>query len=159
MTANIAVLISFLLFFGILFYFNVPKMIGGMLDARAERIKGQLDEARAAREDAQTVLASFERKQKEAEAEADEILERAKADAVRMEAQAKADLDSTVARKLKTAEDRFQQAEASVVRGVTGSAALTAVAAAGSVIRENITSDDENTLMDAALDEVARQLG
>ena len=59
------VLISFILFIGVLFYFKVPGMIGGMLDKRAEGIQKELDEARALREEAQSILAGYERKQKE----------------------------------------------------------------------------------------------
>ena len=62
---DFVVLVSFLIFIGILFYFKVPAMIGGLLDKRAATIKSELEEARALREEAQTLLASYERKQKE----------------------------------------------------------------------------------------------
>jgi F0F1-type ATP synthase membrane subunit b/b' len=48
----------------VLVFLKVPGLIGGMLDKRAEGIKAELDEARAIREEAQTLLASYERKQK-----------------------------------------------------------------------------------------------
>ena len=60
---DFVVLIAFIVFIGVLFYFKVPGMIGGMLDKRADDIKSELDEARALREEAQTILASYERKQ------------------------------------------------------------------------------------------------
>jgi len=65
------VLLAFLLFIGILLYAKVPGRITSMLDARAVQIKAELDEARALRDEAQTILASYERKQREVE-----ILER-----------------------------------------------------------------------------------
>ena len=68
------VAISFLLFLGVLFYFKVPAMIGGLLDKRAEGIKSELDEARALREEAQSLLASYERKQREVQEQADRIV-------------------------------------------------------------------------------------
>ena len=55
------VLIAFLVFIGVLFYFKVPAMITGMLDKRAEGIQAELDEARALREEAQTLLAQIGR--------------------------------------------------------------------------------------------------
>jgi len=55
MSAEVAVLVSFLLFIGAMFWFRVPNMIGGMLDNRAAGIQAQLDEAREAREEAQTL--------------------------------------------------------------------------------------------------------
>jgi F-type H+-transporting ATPase subunit b len=50
---NFIVLLAFILFIGVLFYFNVPKLLGGMLDKRAETIRSELDEARKLREEAQ----------------------------------------------------------------------------------------------------------
>ena len=60
---NFIVSIAFILFLGVLAYFKVPGMIDKQLDDRAEGIKSELDEACALREEAQTLLASFERKQ------------------------------------------------------------------------------------------------
>ena len=92
MSAEVAVLVSFLLFIGAMFWFRVPNMIGGMLDKRAEGIQTQLDEARAAREEAQTLLAKIERETADSKKEADKIVERAQADAKRASEQAKLDL-------------------------------------------------------------------
>merc|ERR1712065_65268 len=75
------VLMGFILFIGVLVYFRVPSLIGGMLDKRADDIKAELDEARALREEAQIVLASYERKQKEVQEQADRIVEAAKEEA------------------------------------------------------------------------------
>ena len=72
------VLVSFLLFVGILIYFKVPGMITGMLDKRAEGIQAEIDEARTLREEAQTLLASFERKQREVQEQADRIIAQAR---------------------------------------------------------------------------------
>lgn len=49
---NFVVLISFLLFVGLIVALKVPGKIGEMLDKRAEGIKSDLDEARALREEA-----------------------------------------------------------------------------------------------------------
>ena len=89
---DFVVLIGFLLFLAIIFYFNVPAMLGGMLDKRAEGIKADLDEARALREEAQSLLASYERKSREVADQAERIVAQAKADAEAAAAQARADL-------------------------------------------------------------------
>ncbi len=75
-------------------------MIGKMLDQRAEGIKNELDEARALRDEAQAILASYERKQKEVQEQADRIVEAARKDAEAAAAQAKEDLAKSVARVL-----------------------------------------------------------
>ncbi len=55
------------------------------LDARADKIKSDLDEARRLREEAQELLADYQRKRKEAEKEAGEILTAAKREAAALE--------------------------------------------------------------------------
>lgn len=94
---NFVVLIAFLVFIGILVYFKVPGLLGGMLDKRAVEIKGELDEARQLREEAQSLLASYERKQKEVQDQADSIVANAKAEAEAAAVQAKDDLQKSIA--------------------------------------------------------------
>ena len=55
------VLCAFILFIGILVYFKVPGTLSKMLDDRASGIQSELDEAKALREEAQSLLASYER--------------------------------------------------------------------------------------------------
>ena len=62
---DFVVLLAFILFVGFLVYMKVPNFLGRKLDERAAGIKADLDEARALREEAQTLLASYERKQKD----------------------------------------------------------------------------------------------
>ena len=45
-TAEFWVLIAFLLFFAIVFYLKVPAQLAQSLDARADTIKKELDDAR-----------------------------------------------------------------------------------------------------------------
>ena len=59
---DFVVLLAFILFIAVLVYFKVPTTMGKMLDGRAEGIKTEIEEARKLREDAQTLLASYERR-------------------------------------------------------------------------------------------------
>ena len=112
------VLLAFLLFVGVLIYFKVPKMMGSMLDSRAEGIKSELDEARALREEAQTLLASYERKQQEVKEQADRIVTSAKAEANEAADQARADLEKSIARRMAAAEEQIDSAQAAAVKEV-----------------------------------------
>ena len=95
---DIVVGIGFVIFVGILLYFGLPKMIFGALDERAVKIRSDLDEARALREEAQSLLASYERKQKDVAAQAEDIVTAARADAERAAEVAKEDIRKSVAR-------------------------------------------------------------
>ena len=155
---DFVVLISFLLFLGVIFYFKVPGMIAGMLDKRAQQIKSDLDEARALREEAQTLLATYERKQKEVQAQAEKIVAGAKEEASRAAEQAKADLKTSIARRLAAAEDQIASAEAAAVREVRDQAITVAVATARDVIAKGLTAQKANALIDAAIKDVDAKL-
>ena len=155
---DFVVLIAFILFIGILFYFKVPGMLGGMLDKRATDIKSELDEARALREEAQTVLASYERKQKEVQDQADRIVETAREEAARAAEDAKADLQKSIARRLAAAEDQIASAEASAVKEVRDQAITIAVAAAKDVMAKQMTKAESSKLIDSAIAEVNTKL-
>ena len=152
------VLIGFLVFIGILFYFGVPAMIGNMLDQRAAAIKSELDEARALREEAQTLLASYERKAREVEDQSARIVAEARANAEDAAEQAKAEIAASIARRLVAAEDQIASAEQKAARAVRDRAATVAVAAAAEVIAGSTSAADQNKMIDDAIAEVGRQL-
>jgi F-type H+-transporting ATPase subunit b len=155
---DFVVTLAFILFIAVLFYFKVPSMLGGMLDKRAEGIQSELDEARALREEAQTILASYERKQKEVQEQADRIVAHAKEEATLAAEQAKQDLEASIARRLAAAQDQIASAEASAVKEVRDQAVVIAVGAAHDVIAKGMTATDGNKLIDAAIAEVDAKL-
>ena len=60
-------LIALVLFFVLVAYFKVPGMITKALDARAARIRADLDEARSLKEEAKAQLAEYQRRRKDAD--------------------------------------------------------------------------------------------
>ncbi|MCU0909616.1 MAG: F0F1 ATP synthase subunit B [Rhodobacteraceae bacterium] len=155
---DFVVLISFILFIGILVYFKVPGMLTGMLDQRAVRIAAELDEAKALREEARALLSSYEKKSRDMQAQADRIVAQAKASAEAAAAEAREALKQSIARRLATAEEQIAAAEAAAVREVRNRAVTVAVAAAGDVIAGSMAAADANRLIDQSIDTVAAKL-
>lgn len=155
---DFVVLLGFIVFIAVLFYFKVPGMIGGALDNRAEGIKAELDEARALHEEARSLLASYERKQREVQAQADAIVEAAKQDAALAADQAKVDLEKSIERRLAAAQDQIASAEASAVKDVRDQAVSVAIAAASSVLAKQMTAAQANKLIDASIADVGAKL-
>ena len=155
---DFVVLLAFLLFIGVLFYFKVPTLLSGLLDKRAEGIKSELDEARKLREDAQTLLASFERKQAEVKAQADRIVASAKEEAAAAAEQAKEDLKLSIERRLKAAEDKIASAESAAVKDVRDTAVSVAVAAASDVVAAQMSAAQANAMIGDAISEVRAKL-
>lgn len=155
---NFVVLVAFLLFLGVLIYLKVPGMLGRQLDKRAEGIKAELDEARALREEAQTVLASYERKQREVKDQSVRIIEHAREEAALAAEAAKADLEKSIARRLAAAEEQIASAQATALREVRDSAVSVAVDAASEVIASAMSAPQANKLIDAAIADVEAKL-
>ena len=130
------VAVAFVLFLGLLAYVGVHKKLIEALDPRGARIKAELDEARRLREEAGKLLAEYQRKQREAEREAEAIVADAKAEAGRVAAEARVKMEEFVARRTKLAETKITQAEAQALADVRAAAADAAVTAAEKILRD-----------------------
>ncbi|MFX0541742.1 F0F1 ATP synthase subunit B [Roseovarius sp. S4756] len=155
---NFVVMISFILFVAFLLYLKVPGKIGEMLDKRADGIKSELDEARELREEAQALLATFERQQKDVQDQADRIVAQAKSEANDAAEKAREDLKKSIARRMQAAEDRIASAEAGAVREVRDRAIAIAIAAARDVIAKQMSTAEANKLIDEGIETVDAKL-
>ena len=155
---NFVVLVAFIAFIAVLVYMKVPAKLTGMLDARAVSIKSELDEARALREEAKSILATYERRQKEVQEQAERIVSSAKDEALAAAAQAKADLKASIARRLAAATDQIASAEAAALRQVREQAVSVAVSAAGDLLAKQMTADAASASIDDAISQVETRL-
>lgn len=155
---NFVVTIAFVCFVSVVLYLGVPKMLAKMLDARADGIRADLEEAKSLREEAKALLASYEKKQAEVQAQADRILEAARVEAAAAAEQAKADIVTAVARRLVAAEEQIASAEASAVKEVRDQAIVVAVGAARDIIASQMTAADGNSLIDDAITQAGTKL-
>ena len=156
--AEFWVAVSFFIFVGVLFYVGVHKKVAEALDHRRDRIKAELDEARRLREEAQTLLAHYIQKQKEAEGEAAAIITNAKADAERMALEAEAKMKEFLARRTKMAEAKIAQAEAQALADVRAAAADAAVGAAEKILREAAKGKVAEELVTRGIEDVKNKL-
>ncbi len=152
------VLIAFLIFVGILIYAGVPGLLGRLLDKRAATIKAELEEARALREEAKTILASYERKQKEVLEQSDRIVASARDEARAAADKARADLKISIDRRVKAAEEQIALAEQTAIRQVRERAVAVAVAAAGDLLAKNSTEEWTTASIDDAIAQVEAKL-
>ena len=155
---DFVVLLAFVLFVGVLLYFKVPSLLGGLLDKRAATIRAELDEARKLREEAQELRASFERKKAEVKEQADRIVAKAKADAEQAAQQARIDLEASIARRLRGAEEQIASAEAAAVKEVRDTAISVAIAASTQLIAKNLSAEDASKLIEESIATVDARL-
>ena len=129
------VLVAFLTFVALVIYYQVPAIVGKMLDDRADGIRKELDEARKLREDAQALLADYQRKAREAESEARSIIDQAKREAEALAVDARKALVESVERRSKIAEEKIARAETQALSEVRATAVDTAISAAHELLK------------------------
>lgn len=128
------------------------------LDARAAKIRADLDEAQRLHEEAKALLAKYQRQLHEGEKLAAEIVRRAEVEQQRLEARMKADYEALVARRSQQAEERIQQEETRALARVRAAAAELAVAATRRVLTERIGAEEGKAILARSLEEVRIKL-
>ena len=156
--ATVWATIALLIFVAITLYIKVPAMVSKSLDARAERIRGELDDARRLREEAQALLSDYQKKRKQAEQEAAEIVEAAKREAATLAEEAHKRTEDYVARRTALAEQKIGQAEREAIAEVRSSAVDLAVEAARQVLAAKVDAKAGADLFKASLQEVKAKL-
>jgi F-type H+-transporting ATPase subunit b len=150
--------VALILFLGVVMYLKVPAMLGKNLDDRASKIRSELDEARKLREEAQTILAEYQRKRKEAESEAEEIVAAAHHEAEVLTAQARIKTKEFVERRTAMATNKIAQAESQALSDVKSAAVEVAVLAAQDVIASKVTGAAADKIIRSSISEVKSQL-
>ena len=136
----------------------VSRAIAAALDARSAKIKSRLDEAHKLREEAQEMLATYQRKQRDAMKEAEEIIAHAKAEAERLAKQAAKDLEVSMKRREQMAMDRIAQAEAQAIAEVRNLTVDIAIAASRQLLSQGIQPAQADKLIDASIADLPRHL-
>lgn len=155
--ATVWATIGLVTFLGILVYVGVPKQILGMLDDKSKKIADDLDEAKRLREEAQSLLAEYERKRQAAEDEAQEIVEAAKAEATRLTEEAQASLEDLITRRTKAVEEKIAQAESQAIADVRARSADIAVESARHVLVDKM-AEKGDPLVEQAIKDVSASL-
>ncbi len=128
------------------------------LDKRAATISNEIDEARKLRDEAQALLAEYQRKQRDAADEAQQMLKHAEEEAERVRARAEDDLKASLARREQQARDRIAQAEAQAIADVRNIASEVALLATASLISTKLDDAAAQSLIDQTIDSLPGHL-
>ena len=148
--AEFWVLIAFVIAIAFLVYKARGAVIGG-LDARAAKIRSEIEEAQKLRDEAQERLAEFQRKQRDALKEAEAIIAQAKEEAERLAAQGVKDLEAAIERRRRLAQEKIALEEQKAMADLRNAAVDVAVAALRRVLAEDLDPARKNALIDQAI--------
>ena len=127
----------------------------GLLDAKANQIQGDLDEAARLRSEAETLLTQLRAERAAAERQSAEMLANAEAEARRMETDARAKLEEQIARRAALADRRIALAEQQAAQDVKAAAADLAARTAESVLAARVAAGQPDPVVDRAIEQLA----
>lgn len=152
------VAVGFFVFVGVILWKKVPAMIGSALDARSAKIASEIEEARALKDEATSLLARYQRKQRGAEQEAEAIIDLARVEAKQIAKEARQSAEEFVERRTRLSEEKIARAEAKAIKEVEAAAAEIAIAATEEIIRDKVKGGLGDRIIDEAIQGMAKRL-
>lgn len=152
------VAIAFLAFVAILLKMNVPALVTKLLDERAALIRKELDEARRLRDEAQDLLADYQRKQRAADDEAKAIIDEARREAEAIKAESAKNLKEMLDRRTRVAEEKIARAEAQAVSDVRATAVDLAMRASERIIKLKMTPEQSASMVEQSISDLKGKL-
>tara|TARA_B100000676_G_scaffold163410_1_gene160693 strand:+ start:150 stop:641 length:492 start_codon:yes stop_codon:yes gene_type:complete len=151
------VAVAFVVFVVLVFKPIKGALIGG-LDAKIAEIRREVEEAEKLREEAQSLLANYQRQQRQAIQDAEAIVARAKEEAERHRAEADEAMKDMVRRQEEQAREKIAQAEAAAIQEVRSMSVELAMAAAEKLLADRLSGDEGSRLIDNSIEDIPRKL-
>lgn len=155
---NIWVLLSFLVFVYIIWRYGKGQVLG-ILDKRIEEIRKEIETAESLRVEAQELLAQYQRKQRDAVKEAEEIVANARMHAEEIQKQAEKGLKEVAARREQQLEERLKRMEQNAIQEIQAYAAELAVKATSEIIAKQMDKKTNENLVEQSIKNIAKQVG
>lgn len=155
--AKVWYLVSFLMFFGILWRFGKPAFLN-FVDQRIEAIREEIETAENLRVEAQSMLAQYQRKHKDAVKDAQHIIDTAKQQAEQIQIQAEKDLDETIDRREKQLAERLERMEETAKEEIRQYAAALAMNTTSEIIAKELDKKTNDKLVNIAIQGAAENL-
>ena len=151
------VAVAFVVFVVLVFKPIKAALIGG-LDAKIAEIRQEVEEAEKLREEAQSLLANYQRQQRQAIQDAEAIVARAKEEAERHRAEADEAMKDMVRRQEEQAREKIAQAEGAAIQEVRSMSVELAMAAAEKLLADRLAGDEGSRLIDNSIEDIPRKL-
>ena len=156
-TPNVGIMIWTIVVFVISLFIlrrAVFPQIGKALDARAKKIEGDIDDAANLREEADEILDEYRERLKEARAQSDEIVQRARQTAEVHEKEAKEEGREMIAEATKRAQREIEVASKRALDDLRREVADLTIMATEKVTRKTLDDADQRRLVEEALGEL-----
>ena len=150
------VLVAFVIFITIALIIKAPSMITKLLDGEIDKIKSELDNARKLKEEANSLLADYERKVQSSDDEAKAIISRAKEISKKHEEESKLRAEEFIKRAEQQAIEKILRAEKMAISKVNDEIVNNSVYIAEKIISENINEQSADKLVKQSIDQIIK---
>ena len=155
---DFVVLISFLIFVGVLIYFKVPSIIGAFLDKRSNDIQSEIEKAGQILEEAKKILSSIEADHIRTSKTIEKMLETARSRAGEDEDKAKKSIEELMKNKLNSAEEQVKSSERKILEEIEERAIDLSIEKVRVKLRKSLSTSDYDKYFDASIQSIEKGL-
>ena len=155
---DFVVLISFLIFVGVLIYFKVPSIVGAFLDKRSNDIQSEIEKAGEILEEAKKILSSIEADHKRTSETIGQMVETARSRAGEEEEKAKKNIEELMKNKLISAEGQVMSNERKILEEIEDRAIDLSIEKVKVKLSQSLSSSDYDNQFDASIQSIENGL-
>ena len=155
---DFVVLISFVIFVGVLVYFKVPSIVGAFLDKRSNDIQSEIQKAGEILEDAKKILSSIEADHIRTSETIGQMVQSAKSRAGDDEEMAKKNIEKLMRNKLISAEGQVLSSERKILEEIEGRAIDLSIEKVRMKLSKSLSSSDYDNQFDLSIQSIEKGL-
>ena len=155
---DFVVLISFLIFVGVLVYFKVPSIVGAFLDKRSNDIQSEIQKAGEILEDAKKILSSIEADHIRTSETIGQMVQSAKSRAGDDEEKAKKNIEELMKNKLISAEGQVMSSERKILEEIESRAIDLSIEKVRMKLSKSLSSSDYDNQFDLSIQSIEKGL-
>ena len=155
---DFVVLISFMIFVGVLIYFKVPSIVGAFLDKRSNDIQSEIEKAGEILEEAKKILSSIEADHIRTSETIGQMIENARSRAGEEEDKAKKHIEELMKNKLISAEGQVMSNERKILEEIENRAIDLSIEKVRVKLSKNLTVGDYDKYFDTSIQSIEKGL-
>ncbi len=155
---DFVVLISFLIFVGVLVYFKVPSIVGAFLDKRSNDIQSEIEKAGEILEEAKKILSSIEADHIRTSETIGQMVETARSRAEEEEEKAKKNIEELMKNKLISAEGQVMSNERKILEEIEDRAIDLSIEKVKVKLSQSLSSSDYDNQFNASIQSIEKGL-
>jgi F-type H+-transporting ATPase subunit b len=151
--ATFWVAVSFFIFIGVLFYFNIPQKINSFLSEGITTIKNEVDDAEKLKEESRYILSEYEKKITNAKKEVKAMLDTATDEADKHVLRTNEEFHSQMENRKKNSEERIKQMKKQALKDIRNASVKITINSVESLLKNSLDKNKLNKIFISSVEE------